>query len=221
MHHDRLIVGLLFLAVTSQVLKWREGPPSLFDGILARLRHECDPDNPEADYYWSQRSMPTERKRAAIIEDCREIGAELLPEVRQQLAHENDPEVRGMLVVIAGALGDEMAVESVGRVMVWSDFPAVRICAAQVLRRLHDRRSVEWFRSALQDPHFVVNGGCGTLRELFYPVRGIAQIALRELDVEPVDADEIYRRKRDEIEKMAAEIVRREREKEALSHTAK
>ena len=127
--------------------------------------------------------MPTERKREAIIQDCRNIGAALLPDVRRQMARELDDEMRGMLIVIAAALGDATAIELAGRQMAWSDFPAVRISAAKTLRRLQDRRTIEWFLAAMDDDHFVINGGCGIQREKFYPVRCIVQMALRELIV--------------------------------------
>ncbi len=188
MSHDRFIIALLFVLLPCVVLNWNERPVSAFAGILVRLRHECDPANPEADYQWSQRSMPTERKREAIIEDCRRIGPNLLPDVRRQMTQELDDEMRGMLIVIAAALGDEASIESAVRQMTWSDFPAVRISAAKTLRRLQDRRTFEWFLDALDDGHFVVNGGCGTLREKFYPVRTIARLALRELIARHPDA---------------------------------
>lgn len=181
MRNDRLIVVLLFALVPLLALNWRDAPVSAFQGILTRLRHECDPANPEADYQWSQNTMPTERKREAIIQECRKIGAELLPELRRQMAREQDDEMRGMLIVIAAALGDVDSVKKAGQEMNWSDFPAVRISAAKTLRRLQDRQTIEWFFAALDDGHFVVNGGCGNLREKFYPVRCIAQMALREL----------------------------------------
>lgn len=181
MSHDRFIVALLFVLVPGMVLNWNERPVSEFAGILVRLRHECDPANPEADYQWSQRSMPTERKREVIIEDCRKIGPNLLQDVRRQISQELDDEVRGMLIVIATALGDADSVEPAARQMTWSDFPAVRISAAKTLRRLQERQTFEWFLDAMDDGHFVVNGGCGTLREKFYPVRTIARLALREL----------------------------------------
>ncbi len=125
--------------------------------------------------------MPTERKREAIIEECRKLGGRMLSEVRNQIERETDDEVRGMLIVIAAALGDDEAIEKASREMTWSEYPAVRISAAKTLRRLKDPRTKEWFLTALQDDHFVVNGACGTLREKFYPVRSIAQVALRDM----------------------------------------
>jgi hypothetical protein len=193
MRANFLIVALLFVFVPCLVLEWNEGPSPAFAGILARLRHECDPANPDADYYWTQSSMPTERKREAIIEDCRKIGKGLLPEVRREMAREKDDEVSGMLAVIAAALGDDAAVEQAAREMTWSEYPAVRISAARTLRRLRDRRTIDWFVTALQDPHFVVNGACGTLREKFYPVRSIAQVALKEIMAERYPGDDKLR----------------------------
>ncbi len=180
MNHDRLLVALLFVLVPCLVLRRSDEPPSAFAGILARLRHECDPANPDADYSWTQSTMPTERKREAIIAECRSTGTKLLPEVRRALAEERDDELRSMLTIIAAALGDEAAIEQASRLMAWSGHPAVRISAARTLRRLGDRRSIEWFLTALQDDHFVVNGSCGTLREKFYPVRSLARLALQE-----------------------------------------
>lgn len=210
MSHDRLILGLMFLTVTGLVLNWQEVRPSDFDDIMARLRHECDPANPDADYYWSQRSMPTERKRDAIIADCRKLGPVLVPKVRHQLALETDEEIRGMLTVIAAALGDMDSVMPAAEQMVWSYYPAVRISAAKTLRRLHDWRTLKFFRFALKDDHFVVNGGCGTYREQFYPVRNLAQIAMREMNVEPVDEDEIRWRIKAVYEEVAERLRRKE-----------
>ena len=181
MNPDRLLVALLFVLVPCVVLEWNEGPSSAFAGILARLRHECDPANPDADYSWFQRSMPTERKREAILSDSREIGVKLLPELRRELARERDSEMRGMLWVMAADLGDEAAMVQTTQELEWSWFPAVRMSAVRTLRRLRDRRSIECLLRALQDEHFVVNGGCGTLREKFYPVRIFARLALQEL----------------------------------------
>jgi len=182
MNPDRILVALLFVLVPCVVLEWNAGPPPAFADILARVRHECDPANPGADYTHAQSTQPTERKREAILADARKIGARLLPGVRRELARERDDEVRGMLIIIiAAAVGDEAAIKQAAQEMEWSDYPAVRICAAKMLRRLRERRTVEWFLAALQDEHFVVNGGCGTLREKFYPVRIIAQLALQEL----------------------------------------
>lgn len=223
MSHDRLIVALLFVFVPCLVLEWNEGSSPAFAGILARLRHECDPTNPEADYYWTQSSMPTERKREAIIEDCRRTGKKLLPEVRREMEREMNYEVRGMLIVIAAALGDEASIEQAARQMAWSEYPAVRISAAKTLRLLKDRRTVDWFLTALQDDHFVVNGACGTLREKFYPVRNIAQMALQEVMAEHYPGDEEVQRRSRILNggPLFESALERERYLEALLHKAR
>ncbi|HBJ85001.1 MAG TPA: hypothetical protein DDZ88_14255 [Verrucomicrobiales bacterium] len=221
MNKDLVITAVFVVAVVSIALGWRSQPPMTMHAewtqILHDLRHECDPANPEADYSWNQRSMPTERKREAIIQRCRGLGAKLLPKVRGVLEFEQDDEVRGMLTVIEAALGDSTACVLAAKEMVWSDFPALKISAARTLRRLHDPQTIPWFRIALKDGHFIVNGGCGSYRELFFPVRTLAQIALREMGVEPLDAGEIYRRTK--IEVLTKEIAQEKSEDMKLIKT--
>ena len=161
--------------------------------------------------------MPTERKREAIIQRCRGLGVKLLPMVRGALECEQDDEARGMLTVIAAALGDATACVPAAKEMVWSEFPALKISAARTLRRLHDPRMVPWFRIALKDGHFLVNGGCGGYRELFFPVRTLAQVALREMNVEPLDEVEIRRRMT--IEVLTKEIALEKSEEMKLIKT--
>ena len=218
MNKDPVITAVLVVAVVSIALGWRNQPPmeahADWTQILHDLRHECDSANPDADYIWNQRSMPTERKREAIIQRCRGLGAKLLPKVRGALEFEQDDEVRGMLTVIAAALGDSTACVPAAKEMVWSDFPALKISAARTLHRLYDPRMIPWFRIALKDSHFLVNGGCGSYREQFFPVRTLAQIALREMGVEPLDAQEIYLRTK--IETLTQEIAQETSENEKL-----
>jgi hypothetical protein len=181
MGQNRLVIALLFVVVPWLALQRGGRHEPAVDALFARIRHECDPANPEADYAWSQRSMPTERNREAIIEDFRRLGPAILPAVHREMAHEPDAEVHGMLIVAAAALGDGDSLKRAGQEMARSAFPAVRISAAKTLRRLQDPRAFEWFLSALNDEHYVVNGGCGSLRERFYPVRSMAHLALREI----------------------------------------
>lgn len=208
------------MTVVSMVLNWRVQPCPIFEQIMVRLRKECDPENPEADYYWSQRSMPTERKREAIIAECRQIGGELLPCLREAIRRKHDEEVKGMLFVIGAALGDPDMVKPAAEQMVWAEFPAVRISAAKTLRRLHDRRTIEWFRIALKDRHFVVNGGCGLLREQFFPVRLTAKVAMTEMGVEPLNFEGMMRRKLEEADRQA-EIWLKKRAAEAAASARK
>lgn len=46
----------------------------------------------------------------------------------------------------------------------------------------------------MKDDHFVVNGGCGLLREKFFPVRSLAETALRDFGVEPIDEETLIRK---------------------------
>lgn len=198
MKHDHLLLPIFVMVVVWLTLGWRGAAPAPalteWPQILAELRHECDPANPEADYTWTQNTMPTERKREAILQRCRRLGARLLPEVRSALAAEKSDEVRGMLTVIAAALGDADSRLPAAKEMTWSYYPALKISAALTLRRLKDRELIPWFRMALKDDHFVVNGGCGLLREKFFPVRSLAETALRDFGIEPMDEETLFRR---------------------------
>ncbi len=201
MKHEHLLLPTFVVSVVWLTLGWRGTAPAPalteWPQILAELRHECDPANPEADYTWTQSTMPTERKREAILQRCRRLGVGLLPEVRATLAAERSDEVRGMLTVIAASLGDADSRLPAAKAMTWSYYPALKICAAQTLCRLKDRELIPWFRMALKDDHFVVNGGCGLLREKFFPVRNFAEMALRDFGVEPIDEETFFRRIRE------------------------
>lgn len=193
MKSDHLISALLFVLVPWMVLKWKPNHSLAMQDIMDRLQHECDPANAETDYSWSQMSLPTEKKLEAILQDCRLLGPSLLPQIRGQIKTEKNDELRGMWIVVAAALHDAEYLESAGQQMVWSSFPALRICAAKTLRRLRDRRSIDWFMGALNDPHFFVNGHCGLQRENFYPVRSIAEIALKEIMADQYPGDDVIK----------------------------
>ena len=94
-----------------------------------------------------------------------------------------------MLTVFAVALGDKDSIEPAARAMNGHDFPALKITAAKALLPIRDPRLIVWFRLAMNDWHFVVNGDCGLQREQFYPVRAIASKALmmRNLPAESYD----------------------------------
>jgi hypothetical protein len=198
MKHEHLLLPIFVVAVVWLTLGWQGTAPAPASTecrqILAELRHECDPANPGADYSWTQNTMPTERKREAILQRCRLLGPSLLPEVRAALAAEKSDEVRGMLTVIAAALGDADCRLPAAKEMTWSYYPALKISAAKTLRRLKDRELIPWFRMAMKDDHFVVNGGCGLLREKFFPVRSLAETALRDFGVEPIDEETLIRK---------------------------
>lgn len=184
-----LIAIFLIALVTAITLRRPTPPPSTapashpaFASILKSLEHECDPANPEGDYGWTQKSPPTEQRREKLIEQCVNIGPALLPDVQAAMKSTTNPELRGMMIVLSAALGDGNAVESAAKEMLWADSPAVRLCAAQTLRRLRDPRTTGWLENALLDDHFVQNGGdCGGQLELFFPVRVTAELALREM----------------------------------------
>jgi hypothetical protein len=217
MNRDAFITAVLTMVVAMGVLAWRETPQSgagVWEQVLADLRFECDPASPGTDYTWAQSSLPTERRREQIIERCRNEGADLLRKVKARIAlGEEDAEMHAMLIVIAAALGDAESCMLAARAMVYSDYPAVRISAAKTLRRLRDPRTVTWFRSALYDDHFVVNGACGTLREQFFPVRALAHLALLEMVGEAETVEQIVERKKGEVQKVVEEIQKQQEAK--------
>ncbi len=176
------VIGLLI------AVRWRSAAPEapakhdpLLAPVVERLRAECDPDNPGSDYAWSTNAMPTERIRDDLIRECQRIGPRLIPAVREAADSADNDEMRGMLVVIAAALGDDASVLPAAHEMAWAASPAVRLSAARVLSDLRDPRTVEWFELALQDDRFVRGCGCASEEERFYPVRAVAQLALRSM----------------------------------------
>lgn len=182
MSKDHLLTAAVLVLITSFTLHWRKSPirQDAWQPILEAVRHECDPANFDADYSFAQKTLPTERKRAALLQRSLDLGPGLLPRIKDDLQREPDEEVRGMLTVFAAALGDKDSIEPAARIMTGPDFPALKITAAKALLPIRDPRLIEWFRLAMDDWHFVVNGDCGLQRERFYPVRAIAARALTE-----------------------------------------
>lgn len=181
----RGVIGACLLASLAMIV-WlgfrgsvRENPEAA--AVLQQLWNECDPDTLGSDYAWSTSAMPTETHRLDLLEKCRVAGAAWLPTVQRRLVRAQDSEFTQMMQLAALAAGDPSQVLPVCRLMAWSDYPAVRICAARELRRLHDPRTVEWFETALNDDRFVLNCACGDYQERFYPVRTIALRALKDL----------------------------------------
>ncbi|HEY2574360.1 MAG TPA: hypothetical protein VGH65_09830 [Verrucomicrobiaceae bacterium] len=148
--------------------------------LLSALDRESDPQSPDNNYEWLINSSPTEARRMAILSRLRELGAPALAEVRDQRLRQHEIESSEMLTVAAAELGDKDAVLEAARIMVWSSFPAVRISASEVLCNLKDARTSDWFFLALDDDRSVHNDACNSQRELFYPVRATAQMALRD-----------------------------------------
>jgi hypothetical protein len=194
---DHLFTATVIILITSFTLQWRKSPilHREWQPILAAVRHECDPANFDADYSFTQKTLPTERKRAALLQRCLE----------------SDEEVRGMLTAFAAALGDADSIQPTARAMNGHDFPALKITAAKALLPIRDPRLVTWFRIAMNDWHFVVNGDCGLQREQFYPVRAIAAKALMMRNLPPESYDQMLARVRSEqmerIKKLEREIL--------------
>jgi hypothetical protein len=213
MSKDHLLTAVVIILITSFTLHWRKSPiqQEAWQSILEAVRHECDPANFDADYSFTQKTLPTERKRAALLQRCLDLGPGLLPYIKDTIPHESDEEVRGMLTAFAAALGDADSIQPTARAMNGHDFPALKITAAKALLPIRDPRLVTWFRIAMNDWHFVVNGDCGLQREQFYPVRAIAAKALMMRNLPPESYDQMLARVRSEqmerIKKLEREIL--------------
>ena len=55
----------------------------------------------------------------------------------------------------------------------------------------------------------MVNGGCGLLREKFYPVRSLAEAALHDLGAEPLDEETLFRKERETMTAKALKSIER------------
>jgi hypothetical protein len=150
--------------------------------LLDELEKECDPDSPSNDYVWSSGSPSTERHRRQIIERLHGVRDATLAEVGSRLQTQRDDEFGEMLTVLAAAMGRDSMVVPAARLMVYSEHPAVRLCAARELAKLHNPLTIEWFEyAAMHDDRCVRNDDRGSFVEFFYPVRTVAEIALKDM----------------------------------------
>lgn len=153
--------------------------------VLERLKAECNPRSITNEYVFSMTAQPTEAARGGLLNELVLLRNEepVLKVIRQRLARRDTTEYSEMLQVLMLGLGDRESLRSVGELMVLSEYPAVRICAARVLRRLHDVESGEYFIDALGDARFVRNDACGMHPGKYFPVRTIAALALHEMNL--------------------------------------
>jgi hypothetical protein len=110
-------------------------------------------------------------------------------------------------------MGDDSKVIPAAKLMAFSESPAVRLCAARELAKLRDPRTTEWFDyAARNDDRRVRNEGCGRSAEFFYPVRTVAELALRDMGIQfKSDGDlrvEREAREREIIMELEAKILR-------------
>lgn len=150
---------------------------------LKALEAECDPATLGNDYEWSQSTQPTERRRMELLNKLKAHPRETAAAISRLALN---PAVNGeraqMLTLARLDAKDLPSVQRVCRLMVWSGYPAVRICAARLLRELKNPACEEWFTLALQDERVVMNNACGLDADgRIYPVRLIAELALRDL----------------------------------------
>uniref|UniRef100_UPI000A5EC6CF hypothetical protein n=1 Tax=Verrucomicrobium spinosum TaxID=2736 RepID=UPI000A5EC6CF len=187
--------GAVLTSAPVLMLRFQAGPqahPCAAEtlAVLERLKAECNPRSVTNEYVFSTTAQPTELARGKILNELALLADEepVLSAIRQRLDRRDTTEYAEMLQVLMLGLGDRGSLRPVGELMVLSEYPAVRICAARVLRRLHDVESGEFFIDALGDPRFVRNDACGIHPGKYYPVRTIAALALHEMNLyEPLN----------------------------------
>lgn len=150
---------------------------------LRALEVECDPATIGNDYEWSQSTQPTERRRMELLRKLHASPRETAAAIsRLALNPAANDECAQMLTLASLDAREKSSVLAVCRLMVWSGYPAVRICAARLLRDLKNPVCEEWFTLALHDERVVMNNACGLDGDgRIYPVRLIAELALRDL----------------------------------------
>lgn len=178
-----IVIGVALLSVTTVPLD--QGDSKLVSSLLQQLERECDPESPDNNYDWTLNAQPTEHKRGELLKQLNAIGPVSLAEVQACRQREVNTEYHEMLTLVAMTLGDDAALEETARNMAYSTHPAVRLCAARELRKRRDRRMEEWFQLALRDDRSVRNDACGRESHRYYPVRVVAELALKEMGICP------------------------------------
>ena len=150
---------------------------------LKALEVECDPATLGNDYEWNQSTQPTERRRMELLKKLQAKPRETASAIYRLALNPAVNDERAQMLTLARLDAKDLpSVQRVCRLMVWSGYPAVRICAARLLRELKNPACEEWFTLALQDERVVMNNACGLDADgRIYPVRLIAELALRDL----------------------------------------
>lgn len=149
---------------------------------LGWLKAECDFPGQPAEAMGSFISSP-ESHRLEAIWSLKSAPNEAVVEIRRD-SLSAPPEYKQMLTIALAVLGDPQALTNACELMLKSDKPAVRVCAAAALRRLAKKEALESFKQALHDPYKRRNRDCAPIAyEFYYPVRYIASSAVVELGV--------------------------------------
>ena len=185
---NRLIAAIVVIGVgiLALDLKEHQSDEPVRPGVeqwLKALEVECDPATIGNDYEWSQSTQPTERRRMDLLKKLHASPRETADAISHLALNPAVNDERAQMLSLARL--DPRNLPSVLRVcklMVWSGYPAERICAARLLRELKNPACEEWFTLALQDERVVMNNACGLDADgRIYPVRLIAELALRDL----------------------------------------
>lgn len=154
--------------------------------VFQELEKECDPDSVTNNYEMAIVSQPTEWIRERLLAKIKTFDRSVLKYVLDQRRKTSNREYEQMLTMIAVALGDMRFLKDAARNMAYSECTAVRICTARELRRQKNPAVAEWFQIARRDSFGVHNDGCGYRGELYYTVRVIAELGLKDLKLSVV-----------------------------------
>ena len=178
-----LILIVASLSVVQHAFAGEDAALSKARDALTRLKAECDVPGQTNASLWTSYVSATERARHKAIEELQSLDGKIAPLVRAE-SQQATNEYREMLTVALAALRDDAAILAAAELMVASQKPAVRVCAALELRAIKDKRTIAHFKKALTDPFEREDGSCVRIGDgKIYPVRIIASDALVELGV--------------------------------------
>jgi hypothetical protein len=191
-----VIVGLLgFILGICHFLTRPSQSEREAERLLASLIKECDLYSPNNNYEFSNGPQPTEWARLKIIQQLKALGSSALSEtIKLRDSRAGYDEAKEMLILISAALGDRGALAEASELVADSNYPAVRVCAARELRKLHDPSTKDALCRAMNDTLFYRGCACGEAKDGgWYPVRLLAWLALKDLGVSEIELESLDR----------------------------
>jgi len=174
---------ILALALVGNGLARRKLAQDQARWSMVRLKAECDLARQSDKELWTRGVTRTESERLNAIAQLKSLGGKIVPLVRAESQHATN-EYREMLTVALAALRDDAAILEAADLMLVTERPAVRVCAALELRGVKDKRTIGHFKKALGDSYKRLDGCCMRVGDgMIYPVRRIASGALVDLGV--------------------------------------
>jgi len=163
--------------------------------LLASLIKECDLYSDNNNYEFSNGPQPTEWARLEIIKQLKALGASALSvTIKLRDSRASYDEAKEMLILVSAALGYRGALAEASELVADSNYPAVKVCAARELRKLHDPSTKDDLCRAMSDTLFYRGCACGEAKDGgWYPVRLLAWLALKDLGVSENELESLDR----------------------------